>query len=1025
MENGINVFNQKGGKIFLVTLNNYGGYSASRYLKAEISYSSGTSLSWKMTVMSGSSEFYSTGPTTLYINDKLVSETARLYASNYNGTSKKAFPVGPAGQYIEGTYDVGTYGNIPISFSTAIYNTTQETQTGSIDIYKISYNANGGSGTNPGTHYTSSGITTAIKSNTFTKAGYNFAGWTTNSNGTSDGNGWTNWSGSWGNWNGTYGISNYALTLYARWTPKTPTITYKANGGSGADYTQTITYGQQWTAATSNTTGFTRTGYTLSKWNSKADGTGEDSCTPGLGQNWWKGGNDFTLYAQWTPNKIKLTLNPNGGTGGTQNIWYYYGTSTFYSNEACTTKITSITRPTRTGYTFVHYYGDGTSGGTNGERYIAYDGIEFASDLATDIYKNATLYAQWSINSYTNTIYHYQYFGPNNNGANANGWKLKETSTFTAKYGDTVTVPSSQVKSYSGYRNSGTAGSSFFAASGATWGTKVIGTGTFIQPTSGVTMEYYYYPLYYIDLNLNVNGSIVAENSSIMTADIYINNSRVGNDVADYWTQHPSKTTYSVQDVKIGSNYVLLNVTGSSGTIELSDLVCTVYVGQKYTVTYKSNYSGGSADQTQAINYGTAWTTKSSSTFTRTGYTFSGWNTAANGSGDSYTASTSQSNTTASNITLYAQWTVNTGSLFFNANYNSVEQNLLDFTKFTNGTQNNINYSYDATTGILTLNGTSNNGQIQTICWLDCNIPTNTYYTISGEVISGSMENGRFVVEMPVASGAERQKLDLFNTNYGVSYLSSTTINSIRLWAWQNGNSGILKFNNYKIKLKIEFGIHYEDFIWTPNKKTVSYNSSYGSLVNITRPGYKFNGWYTAASGGTQVTSSTIQTSTGNTILYAQWTPYKITINYFANGATYGTYYGNELDLTKQIHTQTFTYDVQNSNGLNNINNKDSLYLEKLGYRPVPNKQWNTKSDGTGININHNTGYNGQTLAAHLGLSIDAGNVSQNVYANWEPWGVVKIYTDNGWKLAVPYIYDNGWKQTFPYIYDNGWKECH
>lgn len=103
----------------------------------------------------------------------------------------------------------------------------------------------------------------------------------------------------------------------------------------------------------------------------------------------------ITLGVNWTPAKIKITLNASGGTVGTSAIWYYYGINTFYSNEACTTKITSITVPTRYGYTFNHYYGDGSSGGNNGERYI-YSGGTFADDLVTDIYQSTTFYANWS-----------------------------------------------------------------------------------------------------------------------------------------------------------------------------------------------------------------------------------------------------------------------------------------------------------------------------------------------------------------------------------------------------------------------------------------------------------------------------------------------------------------------------------------------------------------------------------------------------------------------------------------------------
>ena len=104
-----------------------------------------------------------------------------------------------------------------------------------------------------------------------------------------------------------------------------------------------------------------------------------------------------TYYPITELNKIKITINANGGTGGTSAIWYYYGVNKIYSDEACTKEINKINVSTRIGYALKHYYGDGTSGGTNGERYI-YDDGSFAKDLVTDIYKDATFYADWNIN---------------------------------------------------------------------------------------------------------------------------------------------------------------------------------------------------------------------------------------------------------------------------------------------------------------------------------------------------------------------------------------------------------------------------------------------------------------------------------------------------------------------------------------------------------------------------------------------------------------------------------------------------
>jgi uncharacterized repeat protein (TIGR02543 family) len=69
-----------------------------------------------------------------------------------------------------------------------------------------------------------------------------------------------------------------------------------------------------------------------------------------------------------------------------------------------------------------------------------------------------------------------------------------------------------------------------------------------------------------------------------------------------------------------------------------------------HTVTFNSNGGTGSMSP-QIANVPTALALN---TFTRTGYSFSGWNTAANGSGTSYANGAIYS--FASDITLYAQW---------------------------------------------------------------------------------------------------------------------------------------------------------------------------------------------------------------------------------------------------------------------------------------------------------------------------------------------------------------------------------
>lgn len=87
----------------------------------------------------------------------------------------------------------------------------------------------------------------------------------------------------------------------------------------------------------------------------------------------------------------------------------------------------------------------------------------------------------------------------------------------------------------------------------------------------------------------------------------------------------------------------------------------------------------------------------------------------------------------------------------------------------------------------------------------------------------------------------------------------------------------------------------------SPTTKEVIQYSTYGTLPTPTRSGHTFKGWYTAASGGTQITSGTEVTITGNQTLYARWTKNNYTLTFNAAGGSvsptsrsvaYGAAYG-------------------------------------------------------------------------------------------------------------------------------------
>lgn len=107
----------------------------------------------------------------------------------------------------------------------------------------------------------------------------------------------------------------------------------------------------------------------------------------------------------------------------------------------------------------------------------------------------------------------------------------------------------------------------------------------------------------------------------------------------------------------------------------------------------------------------------------------------------------------------------------------------------------------------------------------------------------------------------------------------------------------------------------------SPASKSVQYGSAYGTLPTPTRAStaqysYTFAGWYTAATGGTQVTANTTM-GAGNTTIYARWTATtrSYTVSY---QTTYGTLnktsqsvaYNSKgsCTLTMPDNTAEFTY---------------------------------------------------------------------------------------------------------------------
>ena len=95
--------------------------------------------------------------------------------------------------------------------------------------------------------------------------------------------------------------------------------------------------------------------------------------------------------------------------------------------------------------------------------------------------------------------------------------------------------------------------------------------------------------------------------------------------------------------------------------------------------------------------------------------------------------------------------------------------------------------------------------------------------------------------------------------------------------------------------------------------KVIASGSAIGTLPTATRSGYTFDGWYTSASGGNKISTST--TFSSNTTVYAHWSASTYTVSYNANGgsgapSSQTATVGNYIDLSWEIPTR-FGYSFQ------------------------------------------------------------------------------------------------------------------
>ena len=165
------------------------------------------------------------------------------------------------------------------------------------DTYTVAYKSNGGSGTMSNTTFTVDEAK-ALRTNSFTKRGYTFLGWSEDKTATAptytDGQSVTNLT-----------EAGNTVTLYAIWRVNTYVVEFRANNGEGSMENQTFTYGEE-KALSANT--FTREDYTFLGWSKSKTASSATYEDQEVVENLTSyDGQTIVLYAVWKRNPITVT----------------------------------------------------------------------------------------------------------------------------------------------------------------------------------------------------------------------------------------------------------------------------------------------------------------------------------------------------------------------------------------------------------------------------------------------------------------------------------------------------------------------------------------------------------------------------------------------------------------------------------------------------------------------------------------------------------------------------------------------
>ncbi|WP_281888705.1 InlB B-repeat-containing protein [Paenibacillus sp. YYML68] len=664
---------------------------------------------------------------------------------------------------------------------------------GSVPQYHIIYDGNGHSGgsvpASPTSYNENTSITVPGNSGLLDRANYTFAGWNT----ASDGSG-TSYS------EGNQFVLTGHITLYAQWTLNSYTVSFDSQGGSTVA-SQTVTHGGYATMPTVPV----KAGYSFDGWYTDSSLTTphQFSTTAILGVS--------TLYAKWTLNSYTVSFDSQGGSAVASQTVTHGGYATM------------PTPPVKAGYSFDGWYTDSSLTTPH----------QFST---TAILGVSTLYAKWTLNSYTVSF-------------DSQGGSTVASQTVT--HGGYATMPTAPVKA--GYSFDGWYTDSSLTTPHQFSTTAILGVSTLYAKW--------------------------ALNSYTVSFD-----SQGGSAVASQTVSHggyatmptaPERTGYSFDGWYTDSSLTTPHQFSTTAILGVSTLYAK-WALNSYAVSFDSQ--GGSAVASQTVSHGGYATMPAAPV--KAGYSFDGWYTDS-----SLTTPHQFSTTTILGVsTLYAKWTLNSYAVSFDSQGGStVASQTVTHGGYATMPTAPVKawYSFDGwyTDSSLTIPHQFSTTAILGVSTLYAKWALNSY------TVSFDSQGGSTVASQTVTHGGYAT-MPAAPVKAGYSFDGWYTDSSLTT-SHQFSTTTILGVSTLYAK-------------WTLNSYTVSFDSQGGSAVAsqtvmhggyATMPaapvkaGYSFDGWYTDSSLTTPHQFSTT-TILGVSTLYAKWTLNSYAVSFDSQGGS-------------------------------------------------------------------------------------------------------------------------------------------